>query len=287
MKRGQELKPPVGRFVLGSFYVPQTTDAEGNALVIKTGAKAGQPTQRFFFALAIAKKGEAHWNQTDWGKLIWTTGQLGFPQGQANSPTFAWKIIDGDSNIPNKAGNPPNQKEGYPGHWILNFSSTFAPKLYNHDGSVQLVEVDEINLGDYIEVYGSVSDNESMQQPGVYLNPTYVARAGYGERIFGGADPKAVGFGQGTLPNGASTTPVSSGFNPGQTTLSPPVAGYTPPPVASAPPPVTPHTAILTPPAPVAPARIMLPAADGHSYEAYIAQGWTDADLIAHGKMAP
>lgn len=88
---------------------------------------------------------------------------------------------------------------------------------------------------------------------------------------------------------------------------TPPPAAYTPPPVASAQPaplgmpPVPPmapaavnmpppHTQILTPPAPLppaAPVRVMLPAAGGVPYEAFIAQNWTDAMLVQHGMMAP
>ena len=109
-----------------------------------------------------------------------------------------------------------------------------------------------------------------------------VALSAYGPEIVVGADASSVGFGQAPLPAGATTTPP---------------AAFTPPaqfaPVAAAPAPMpTPNPAFLQPPvpgappvAPVAPARVMLPPAQGATYEAMIAAGWTDALLVAHGMM--
>lgn len=61
-------------------------------------------------------------------------------------------------------------------------------------------------------------------------------------------------------------------------------------PGAAAPPPlpaVTPHPGFLTPPppAPPAPVKQMTPAAQGATYEAYVAAGWSDAQLVANGLM--
>jgi hypothetical protein len=296
MSNRVELLTPVGRLVQGSLYDPQTTDAENKPLIYKTGPNAGQPRQEFYFAIAIPKGIETHWSTTEWGLKIYNCAQQGFPNGQANAPSFAWKIKDGDSNIPNRVGRKPSDCEGFPGHWILNFSSGFAPAIYTADGSSQINEANAVNLGDYIQVYGSVADNESLQQPGVYLNHSMVAFAGYGKRIFTGADPKMVGFGNAPLPAGVSATPLAQGFNPAPVT--PPMgAGVYNPPQPSWPgnaqaPTPSPHHAILNPPpvpvpapAPVAPARVMLPAANGASYEQCIAAGWTDALLIQHGMM--
>jgi hypothetical protein len=73
----------------------------------------------------------------------------------------------------------------------------------------------------------------------------------------------------------------------------------TPRPVGSAMPPIpgsvsVPPAAVVPPPAPAfrmpppipAPARVMLPAAQGATYEQCIAMGWTDALLIEHKMMA-
>lgn len=270
-----QLLTPVGRLVQGSLYDAQTTNAEGKPLTVRTGANAGQQRKEYYFAIALRKGQEPHWSQTEWGKIIWDVGHKGFPNGQADSPTFAWKIIDGDSQVPNRVGRKPCDREGYPGHWVLNFTSGFAPSVYNADGSKQIVEEDAVNLGDYIQVYGNVGDNGSTQQPGVFLNHSMVALAGYGERIVLGADPKAVGFGQSPLPPGASPTPLAQGFNPAPTALEVQECAAIQPP---------PYTQILTPPTTVK-THVMLPAAGGATYEQLIGAGWTDELLIQHGFM--
>ena len=303
---------PVGRLVQGSLYKAQTTDAEGKPLVIKSGPNAGQPRVDFFFSLALPKGPERHWAETEWGKKIWETGHKSFPNGQAQSPAFAWKITDGDSVVPNKRGRKPCDREGYPRHWVLNFSGGYAPRIFNADGSQQIPEPDAVKLGYYVQVAGSVSGNGSPNQPGVFLNHSMIALAGYGAEIVVGPDPSQAGFGGQALPAGASATPI------GDMGAAPPVPGaapaYAPPPAvaaapayappvpgaapAYAPPPavapaVVPHTAFLggpgaPPPPPVAPAapvRQMLPAAQGATYEAMIAVGWTDVQLVQHGMM--
>lgn len=73
---------------------------------------------------------------------------------------------------------------------------------------------------------------------------------------------------------------------------APPPAPSAPPPAPSAPPPAPatpppPPAASTPPPPPAAPVRQMLPAAGATTYEAYLAAGWTDAQLIAAGYMAP
>lgn len=268
----ENILTPVGRLVQGSLYEGQTTDVEGRPLVAKTGANQGQPRVNYYFGLAIPKGNETHWSQTPWGNLIWNIGHKGFPQGQANSPTFAWKIVDGDSQIPNKKGRKPCDREGYPRHWVLNFSSMQAPNICNADGTQQILEKDAVNLGDYVQVYGSVVDNESLQQPGVFLNHQYVALAGYGKRIILGIDPKDIGFGAAPLPPEASATPIAAGFNP-----SVPTDQKMPLPPA--------YPEILTPPVPAAPRRIITAKANGATYEQLLAAGWTDLLLIQHGMM--
>jgi len=280
MSKKETMLTPVGRLVQGSLYEPQTTDLEGRPLVIKTGVNQGQPRVDYYFALAVPKAGDTHWQSTEWGTIIWSAGHLGFPGGQADNKSFAWKITDGDSSEPNKAGRRPCDKDGYPGCWVLNFSSSFAPSIYNEDGTVPLLTADHVQLGDFIQVWGSVADNGSLQQPGVFLNHNMIAFYGFGERIVLGADPKLVFNSVLPMPAGASKTPLASSFNPAVSTPAPAPA---PAPAAPPPPPPPPHTAILAPP--VMPARVMLPAAQGASYEQMIAAGWTDATLQAHGMM--
>lgn len=273
---------PVGRLVMGSLYKPQTTDADGKPLVVKSGPNAGQPKVTYFFALAIPKNpGETHWSQTPWGATIYKAGSEAFPQA-CQAPSFAWKVVDGDSTIPNKKGIAPITREGYKGNWVISFSSGFAPKIYNNDGSQAIVEPDAVKLGYFVQVNADVDGNGSNQNPGVYINHSMVALSAYGPEIVVGADASSVGFGQAPLPAGATTTPPAAFTPPAQ-----------PAPVAAAPAPMpTPNPAFLQPPvpaappvAPVAPARVMLPPAQGATYEAMIAAGWTDALLVAHGMM--
>lgn len=288
---------PVGRLVQGSLYKPQTTDAEGKPLVVKSGPNSGQAKVTYYFAIAVPKNaGEQHWAQTPWGAIIYKVGQEGFPGGAANSPTFAWKVIDGDSQIPDRTGKRPCDREGFAGSWILRFSSGFAPKIYNKDGSAAIVEPEAVKLGYFVQVNGDVDANGSLQQPGVFLNHNMVALAAFGPEIYVGPDPSAVGFGTNVaLPPGASAVPAAA-FTPPVGASPVPVVGmpFVPPVHAAIPPnpaflqvpggmpPPPPHVPMPSPP----PARVMLPSAGGNTYEQMIAQGWNDALLVQHGHMA-
>lgn len=280
---------PIGRLVWGSVLKAQTKDADNKPLVIKTGAQAGQPTQRYAFGLAIAKGAETHWNQTEWGAKIWNTAIAAWPQGQTGAPSFAWKVTDGDSTVPNKRNNKPCDQEGYKGHWILSFSSSFPPKTYNSTGT-EPVPADQIKTGYYVQVAGSVAGNDSTQNPGVYLNHSMVALAGYGTEITSGPDPTAAGFGAGVAaPAGMSAVPLA-----GLPTSAPVAAA--PLPVAApavplpAPVQVAPSPAILAPP-PVAAAPPPPPAGPvvtakagaGVTWDMLAAKGWTLDVARQHG----
>lgn len=228
---------PVGRIVMGDLYKGSTTDAENKPLVIKTGPNAGQPRVNFFFALAIPKEpGHTHWAHTAWGKQIWEVGCRAFPNA-AQSPAFAWKIEDGDSQIPNKRGRKPCDNEGWRGCWVLKFSGGFAPKIYEQQngGYVQLTEVGRVKPGYFAEVAFSVEGNGSQSQPGVYLNHSMVCFRAYGAEIVFGPDVNAAGFGQAPLPAGATMTPPAGAIPmpqaaPGAPAGFPGVPGYAPAP---------------------------------------------------------
>lgn len=309
---------PVGRLVMGSLYTPQTTDTDGKPLLVKSGPNMGQPTSKYFFGLAIPKNpGETHWAQTQWGALIWQTGHTAFPQ-QAQHPSFAWKVQDGDSAIPNKKGKKNCDREGFPGCWIVVFSSSFAPKIYNRDGSAAIVEKDAVKPGYYIQVNADVDGNGSTQTPGVYINHSMVALAGFGPEIQFGPDVAAAGFGAAPLPVGATTAPVASFVPPvgvpGVPGAPPvplaPAAGAYAPPVGAPPPPIpgggvvpASPSSVVAPPnpafnqvpppppaapaAPAAPVRTMTAAANGATYQQLLAAGWTDAAMVQHGMVLP
>ncbi len=334
MAQKVNITSPVGRIVMGSLYDPSTTDAEGKPLVVKTGPNAGQPRVNYFFALAIPKGTEPHWAHTAWGQQIWTVGNQAHPNA-AQSPAFAWKIEDGDSQIPNKKGRKPCDNEGWRGHWILKFSGGFAPKVYQQegDGYVQVMQKDFCKPGYFVEVAFSVDGNGSQSQPGVYINHSMVCFRAYGPEITFGPDVASAGFGQSALPAGASMTPPAGAIPMPQAPAAAPSlpgapAGYMPPPVpgaapgipqapgiapaplapagsvpmpsapvpgAPAPIPVMPNTGFVQvpppaapmapPPAPAAPVRQMTAAANGVTYEAYVAAGWSDAQLVQNGLM--
>lgn len=260
---------PVGRMVMGSLYKPQTTDADGKPLTIKSGPNAGQPQVKYFFAIAIPKGQERHWAETPWGQTIYKVGAEAFPQAH-QSPTFAWKVVDGDSTIPNTKGVAPVSREGYKGNWVLSFNSGFAPKIYNKDGSQALVEPDAVKLGYYIQVNGDVDGNGSSQRPGVFVNHSMVALSAFGPEIIVGPDPTSAGFGSAPLPAGAMAQPPAQ-FNP-----APAFPAPIQPPVVLAPP----NPAILQ-----VPVHKMTEKAQGATYEQMIGAGWTDDLLKQHGMM--
>ena len=311
---------PVGRMVAGNLYTPNTKDFDGNPLVTKTGPNAGQPRVSYFLGFAVKKMGETHWAQTPWGAKIWAVGHQAFPQA-AQRPDFAWKIEDGDSAVPNKKNRKPCDNEGYPGHWILKLSGGFAPKVYRQEGSgyVQVMEPNYVKPGYFIEASFSVDGNGNQNNSGVYLNLQMVCFRAYGPEIVFGPNVEEAGFGQAPLPAGASVTPLASAAPlPGAPAL-PPYAGMPAqwpaapaPPGAPAPVPVLPAPGFIQMPpplptgaangngVPLPPVGAMVQApvpaspsngpqmtakANGITREAYLAGGWTDAQLIANGLM--
>jgi len=215
-----ELLTPVGRLVQGSCFEGNTKDATGNPLVYKTGANAGQPRVDYYMAIAIPK--------TDPGVAeliakIQQAATAGFPGGEFNAPTFAWKIIDGDT-VDSK-GQPHANKQGFAGNFIFKFSGGYAPKVYTAGGGEVLKDPASVKRGYYIRIYGSTVANMSAQQPGVYLNHSAVEFIGYGEEIVSGPDGAAVFGGQpaGALPAGASATPLAPATPLAQPVVAPAV----------------------------------------------------------------
>ena len=292
---------PVGRIVAGSLYKANDKSFDGGQLVTKSGANAGKPRVEFFFALAIAKGAEKHWAETEWGKIIWAKGHQFMANAGNMGRNFAWKVKDGDSAEPDKKGYAWNQKEGYAGHWVLHFSSGFAPKVYNKDGSALILEPDAVKPGYFVQVHGSVNGNSNTQNPGVFLNHSLVSLQAYGAEIVSSAGPDgaSVGFGQGVaLPAGASAVPTG-GFPAVQTPAAAPAApvpGAPTAPTAAPQMPAAPSTGapsspqpyagiLAVPQAPAAPTRTMLGQAAVTGYDAFIKAGWTDQQLIDAGHM--
>lgn len=298
-----QITTPVGRLVSGSLYRPVTTDYEGNPREVKNGPNKGQPLSTMDFGVAFPKTpGATHW-ATDpavglvngangqWLAAIWALGHAEFP-AHAQRPDFSWKILDGDDTLPNKKGNKNCDKEGWPGHWVVMFSSTQGPKIvdYLNAKGAELTDDDAVKRGYFVQVMCEFVSNAPAPSPGLYANHQAVALIAYGPVMRGGdVDVSKAGFGVGvSLPAGASTVPpaATGATPPPPATAAPAPAASTPPPPVAAPAPAP----APAPPAPVQPAhdltRVMLPAANGISYDAYIAQGWTDEMLRQHGMMA-
>lgn len=285
---------PVGRLVQGSVLEAQTKDNKGQPLTVKTGPNKGQPTQRFFMAIAIPK------NDPNWPALhsiIYNEGKTGYPQlftgpgGACTHPRFAFKIMDGDG-VDND-GKPNNTKEGFAGHWVLKFSSSYAPKVYDTSGN-QITDVSAIKRGYYVRVSGNVAPNIGSDVPGVYLNHNGVEFVAYGPEITSGPDVASLfrAAGPATLPPGATLAPPTAATSalpaPGGATPPPlaPVAAVPPPgllpPGAAAPAPLAPPP--LAAPAPVAPPPLAAPAPAAQPTVApqYASQGHTVATIVAH-----
>ncbi len=201
-----EITFPIARLVQGSLTEPNTKDADGNPLLVKNGPDKGQARLDYFFAIAIPKSGKPWWEEP-WGQTIYQVGYAAFGQA-ANSTAFAWKIKDGDSQVPNSKGNKPCDQEGFPGHWVLSLSSGFPPTVYNANGSAQLADPKVVKPGHYIQVAATISSNESQTKPGIYLNHSMVAHSGYGIEIQLKRDASKAGFGQGPAPAGMSAVPM-------------------------------------------------------------------------------
>lgn len=306
---------PVGRLVQGDLWVAQTKDQQGNLRTVKTGPNAGQPNPQFFIALAIRKddpQWPAFWALLDRVARTDFASLFPVPGGPCVNPKFTFKVLDGDGV--DTTGKSNATKEGFAGHWVVRFASSFAPKCYMKDHYLpheQITDPAAIKRGYFIQVHGTAKGNDNVQNPGLYLNFDMVQMVGYGAEITSGPDASAAFGGQAAaLPPGASATPMGgpttppppgapgpgpgpgAPMPPGPPGAAPPPAppgpaaggpgAYTPPPPAPpAPPPAPPQA----PPAPPAPPARQMTAAATTTYEGYIAAGWTDDVLRAHGLM--
>ena len=274
-----QITTPVGRLVSGHPMVANpVTDKKGVQKMQKDGIT---PQIDFYVGLAIQKGAETDWKQTEWGQLIQQEAIASWPNGEHMQPTFAWKIIDGDSPIPNKKGKIPNQREGWPGHWIINASngfpiSCFPRGKYNplHD---QLANKAEIKRGDYARLVIDVKGNNPSESPGVYINPSLFELYQPGVEIISeNAPDAAAAFGavQGVLPQGAqidTNVPTPGQVVPATDFVTPPLPG---------------QGAATPPPPPPAPTDYNV-SVQGVTYSAAAlkAQGWTEDQINANPRV--
>lgn len=272
------LLTPVGRLVQGSPFEANTTDAAGKPL----RDLQGNPKVNYFLALAIAK------NDPGWPAFkqqLDAVAAQAFPN-HYQLPTFSNKITDGDSTEVDQNGNRPCDKEGFPGHWIVRFSSGFAPEVYTKGGAAIITNPKEIKRGDYVRVYCSTSGNGNAQKPGIYINLNMVEQIGYGEEITSGPSGASVfgGAPAAHVPQGMSATPVAPSTPmaaPGAPAAPAPQVPQTPAPQSTVQPA---HDFLNTPPP--APAPVAPPVEDKIPYQGQnytraqlVAAGWTDAQI--------
>ena len=158
---------PVGRLVQGNPFEAQTKNMTGQPLV----TKSGQPTQRYFIAVAFPKADQAFLALY---QKIAEVARGSFPhlfnaQGQCTHPRFSWKVMDGDGVDENGKSNAT--KEGFAGCWILKFQSSFAPRCFyagKYQPHEQIQDPKAIPRGYYVRVAGSMEGNDDPNKPGVY-----------------------------------------------------------------------------------------------------------------------
>ena len=276
-KTRQEFKGiAVGRIVQGDPWVPNTTDTDGQPRVIKNGPNAGQPNPQYVICVAYPKMDPQNPSQPnphfaqflqDLDSISRTSWPQFYPNGgPCVNPNFSNKVRDGDGIDANGRSNAT--KEGFAGCWVVTYSNSSAPKIYQKQGGAMVLTTDPRTLkrGDYVRVQGDICSNESTQRPGMYVNLKQIEIIAPGAEITSGMDPNDAFSAPAVLPPGVSSSPYA--------------APVTQAPVAAPAPPVA--------PAPIAsfvPAPVMTAAANGLSRDSYIASGWTDEQLIANGLM--
>lgn len=304
----QKVSFPPGRLVFGHPTRKIDKDRKGRLLLTKDG----KPRAEWSFGCAIEKKGTQAFWQTEWGAIFYGIVRAAFPHrfDAAGQPVgkLSFKVIDGDSAVPNDNGNKPCDQEGYPGNWIVVFKTSLQPPALYKKENGQYLPFDETMLktGYYVQVAGSVDSNGDTDKPGCYVNPDMVLFLGYGPEIVSeGRDPNDVFNTAHQMPAGMSATPVGGlpAAAPAAAQVPPPVAtpglppvgSYGPPPAAVAPPTVvTPHPAVMQPPGaaaapavPAAPAAIQVTAKAGAgvTWEMLQKANWTEALARQHGMI--
>lgn len=222
---------PVARLIHGHPMKQNTrTDEKTKQPLI---GKDGQPVKEVYIGIAIPKGGESTWKDTEWGKQIVMAAldaENGYMQAQVDRDDFSFKVVDGDSPIPNQNGHAPNSDSYKRGHWILNLTTRIPYPSY-HVGKYSpldaIQDVNAIKLGDYVRVSVVAKGNKPAKSPGVYLNPNMLELSRPGELIVReGSGPDAASVFGGT----PASTPA-----PAPTGVTPPPATdllVTPPPVA-------------------------------------------------------
>ena len=179
-----------------------------------------------YFAVAVPKGAETHWNQTAWGRDIYNKAVQDWPKGEHGAADFSWKIIDGDSQVPNKKGKIPAEREGWARHWVVHCSTRFNVKCFHvgkYEPMQQIADEKEIKTGDYCRVLLGVKGNGPItDSPGVYINPDKFELSRAGTPIVSDSGTSAAdAFGGAGVATPAVTAPVTAPAVPGQAGAAP------------------------------------------------------------------
>jgi hypothetical protein len=173
---------------------------------------SGLQVTEAYLAVAIPKAGEADWKQTSWGQPMFARAAQDWPNGEHGALDFSWKVVDGDSQIPNKKGNKPADREGYPGHWVVHCTTRFNVRSFHvgkYDPTQQIQEENAIKCGDYCRLLVGVKGNGPTESPGIYVNPMLFELARAGTPIISDGGPSAAdAFGGGATQQPAVQQPA-------------------------------------------------------------------------------
>jgi hypothetical protein len=225
-----ELLLPEGRIVKGHPLFDRPVTDDNNRPVLDSNNQ--QKTDRYI-AIAIPKNGSTDWKQTEWGAQVVQAASdpvEGYTAAEQSSPVFSWKIVDGDSEVPNRKGNAPKDQEGFPGHWVIHLTTALPYAVYaNGNYAVPVTDKNEIKTGDFARIYVSVKGNKPAKTPGVYINPRMAEITRAGQQIVSDNLPSAASVFGGSAPAAPATPPPAA---PAPNTPPPaPAAPATPPPV--------------------------------------------------------
>lgn len=180
------LTSPRGRLVQGDAFEAQTTDQNGAPMTIKTGPNAGQPTKKWFMAVAFKKgvpENEAYIQQIGaFAAQVWPAY---FPSGSNGvaplfgciRPNFSCKVMDGDGIDDNGKRNA--EKPGFAGHWVVKYTTSIqAPGVWQEPNFDEMARVTDPRLlptGYFVKINHTMQSNENDQRSGIYVNLDKVA----------------------------------------------------------------------------------------------------------------
>lgn len=244
-----DILTPVARLVSGHPMVsyPVVDNKTNTPKLMATGESMNSTS----VGLAFPKGAETHWNQTIWGAPIWNAGMAAFPNGEFNAATFAWKVTDGDSPVPNKKGNKPCDNDGWKGHWVMFLSTMFSIPSYHvgrYESHQVIQDKNEIKTGDYVRASFNVTGNNikgPTESPGVYLNPVMIEISRAGIAIVSANAPSATAAFGATAPEIPAGALIDNSVVTPAAAPAPAVAAQTA--VVTPAPAVAAQTAVVTP----------------------------------------